>query len=390
MKHLNAHYILLVSLTLAACSNLKLGSNAGVREGDWYTEGSSSLRQHRVEASVDPPLAEKWRYDAGAGTGPAGALIIDGRVLVANRKGQITAINLESGKREARARFDGPIEGGMSARGSTLYVPVISKKNNIVAYDIQSGGKKWSFTFQPIESGLLAVDEQVIAVDANADVRALNAEDGALLWEKNLSDSSTVLSSPLGVGERLFVADDDGDVFAMNARSGSDLWHVALHSPVYATMSSDETDLFVPTTRGRLFALSAASGEIRWCYSVADSTVRFSSPAFDSGKNQLVFGSTEGVIRSLNVDTGQILWKTDVDGAVTIAPLVTRNTIYVGSLRGILYALDKNSGRILWEEKLTGRIKSAITASGDRVVVLAETQQVFMFEPAELADEEEE
>ena len=118
MRAYHLLYIFILIFFVSGCVNLKLDNRFVIDENDWYTAGKNESRQHWAETTVDPPLVEKWRYDVGAGVGLSGALVIDGIILVGTRKGQILALDLETGKRVGRARFEAPIEGGMSYSNS--------------------------------------------------------------------------------------------------------------------------------------------------------------------------------------------------------------------------------------------------------------------------------
>ena len=86
------------------------------------------MRHHATAASIDPPLYEQWRYDAGAGVGPAGALIVDDVVLLGNRKGMVHGVRLSDGKRLGRLKHNGPIEGGMATGEGLLFLPMAGDK----------------------------------------------------------------------------------------------------------------------------------------------------------------------------------------------------------------------------------------------------------------------
>ena len=370
----------LMVFILSGCVNLKLDERFMVDEGDWYTEGGSYTHHHHVSTTVDPPLVEKWRYDVGAGVGLAGALVIDGVILVGTRKGHILALDIETGKKLGRARFEAPIEGGMTYNNSILYLPFIDKKRTIVAYNIYDGDQIWRVKGAPVESTILAGDSVVVVVDSDAHVRGIEARKGEVVWEQQMDEKTGIVASPVGVDGDLIVATEKGVVHKLEAATGKRHWSQSLPEPVYSTPSVQGDNIFVPTTRGRFYSLSSETGEINWVYTLPDSTVRFAAPGYDSENNQVVLAGSDGHLRSLDPVTGDEGWVTKLDGAIITAPLFTNNTIYVGSLRGMLYALDRTTGEKLWEHKVTGRIKSAIVAHDERLVVMAETQQLFVFE----------
>ena len=111
------HRIILLGVLLVVCSGclkLKVSRDMTPGDGDWAMEGASLQRQHTAKSVIDPPLYEQWRYDAGAGTGPSGALVVNDVVIVGTRKGIVHGMNLSNGKRIGRIKHDAPIEGGMA------------------------------------------------------------------------------------------------------------------------------------------------------------------------------------------------------------------------------------------------------------------------------------
>ena len=383
IKNLSISSILFFYVFFAiGCVNLKLDHKFVVDDEDWVAEGGDQARHHATATVVDPPLVEKWRYDVGAGVGLAGALVIDGVILVGTRKGQIHALDLNDGKRVGRARFEAPIEGGMTYGNSLLYLPFIDKKKTIIAYNIYKGDQVWRISGAPVETSVYAGDSVAVIVDSDAIAKGVDPRNGDLLWEREIAKGTGIVASPVEDNGRLILAVENGSIHKVETKTGKDVWVVEMGQPLYSTPSINDKSLFVPTTRGRLYSLSLKKGEEEWVYALADSTVRFTSPGYDSsGNKQLVVATSDGKVHSLDPSNGKLNWITSLDGAIITAPLFTSNTIYVGTLRGKLYALDKITGDVIWEHKVTGRIKSAIIAQDNKLVVLAETQQLFVFEP---------
>src|SRR5258706_16206199 len=54
-----------------------------------------------------------------------------------------------------------------------------------------------------------------------------------------------------------------GSVFAFGRATGTQLWRTALKGGDFVNIVLDESDLFA-TTKGEVFCLDAASGQIRW------------------------------------------------------------------------------------------------------------------------------
>src|SRR5699024_2473790 len=71
-------------------------------------------------------------------------------------------------------------------------------------------------------------------------------------------------------------------------------------------------------------------------------------------------GFADGVLAALQMDTGEMLWESDLSGSRTEfidvdgRPIVTGSRVFAPSFDGGLYAVDKASGDKIWQLDLTG------------------------------------
>lgn len=383
------YLFVLFAVGLSGCLSLSVDQQMEPGERDWAMEGASYYRQHVSDTLVNPPLYEQWRYDAGAGVGASGALIVNDLVIVGTRKGFVHSMQLKDGKRVGRIKHDAPIEGGMVVGDGRLFIPIAGDKKSVLAYDLASGKRLWTVKGKPVEAGLVYTPEAVIAVDALADVFALDPDTGDELWRTSIAERTTVTSSPILIDQTLFVTAESGVMYALDVASGMPLWEIEIGAPVYNTASTNGRLIFVPTTRGRLIAVDTFNRDVAWVYEIGDATVRFSAPAYDVHQDRLIVSATSGEVRALDAKNGGELWNTRLDGAINSAPLITEQTVYVGTMRKFIYGLDIDTGSELWNHEVTGRVKAAVSGAGNSIVVLAETQQVLAFSTEEPVTEED-
>lgn len=373
-----------VLLLFAGCKALKVERANVVSDGDWLTEGFSAQRKHATDSDLEPPLEEVWMYNAGAGFGPGSPLLLRNTVLVSTRKGEIHAIDFETGKRNGIDNFGDLVEGTPVIQKGVLFIPVAWGRRALYAYDLRSGQTRWKLKGAPISSGLLALDDAFVAVDAEALMRKYDSKSGEVLWEQALGDQVTVHATPVLAGTHVVVADDQGEVVALNPNDGSVQWRQALHAPVYASIAATETQLFVPTTRGRFFALDAAQGGILWDYVLPDTTVHFTTPAVDG--SLVVVGASDGALRAFDATSGALRWTFHNDAALRATPLLTPHTVYIGNMARSLFAIDRETGARKWEQQLRGRVKSALAARDGYLVVLSEPRFVYLFKSSSATD----
>lgn len=372
-------FIVIVALgLLTGCANLHV-AREDLSDVVWPTEGSSALRSNAVPTSIPPPLERIWDVSAGAGFGHVSPLVVGNVVLVATRKGEIHAFDMETGKRRGQGTFGESIDGTPTIDAGILYVPIDWGRSAVRAYDLRKGMTIWRRPGPPVNAGLIVHDNLVIAADVSGMVSALSTSDGEMVWSVKVSEHSGVHATPLLLGNLLVVCDDRGGITAMEVATGSVAWTTDIGDPVYATPAANDSLVFIPTTRGQFVALDPNLGDVRWTFDLTSDDVYISSPAV--GEWEVIFGASDGWVRAIDPGTGDLLWQTELDGAVTAPPLITDGTIYVGTMRGRLFGLSRENGAVVWDTELDGRIKSPFAARGKDIVVLSEPRHVYLFRP---------
>ncbi len=378
-------YTLLSLLSLlslfSGCNALQLGQPLRIEPGDWTTAGGSTSRAHTTDATLALPLEQAWRYDADAAFGPAAVVAADGVLIVATQKGEIHAIEVETGKRRGVGNLREPITGAPVLTNRVLYAPVADGKRTLVAYDIERGERKWELRVGPHEAGLLLDGGTLVAAGLDGIVRGIEPGSGEVRWTATPDSAAGFFAAPVTMAPgRIAVADDRGRVTALDLATGAVAWTRDLGLPVYASPAAGGGRLFIPTTRGRFLALDAATGEAVWTFEAARPTVRFSPPAVSG--NRIVVGSSDGMLRALDATTGDVRWSFHSDGNFASAPLVAGSVVYVGSMNETLYALDADSGEVLWQTELDGRVKSEPVLHDGYLIVLAEPKYAYAFTAA--------
>jgi alcohol dehydrogenase (cytochrome c) len=121
-----------------------------------------------------------------------------------------------------------------------------------------------------------------------------------------------------------------------------------------------------------LFALDAATGDLKWIFEPPTATAAIGvaccdvvnrGPAYSNGK--IFFNTLDNHTVAVDAKTGKEVWHTKL-GAInrgetmTMAPLVVKGKVLVGNsggemgVRGWLTALDENTGEIVWRAYSTG------------------------------------
>ena len=164
-------------------------------------------------------------------------------------------------------------------------------------------------------------------------------------------------SSP-AVGRYVYVSGIDGFLYAFDGSAGAGSVGVAWRqpqieseemTPLVGSPALDEAGgiIAVGSEDGGLYAYNALTGEgLRWSPFRTDGEV-WSTPVLRNGV--AYFGSQDGSVYAVSLETGSLVWRFDTGGPVVATPLIHRNLLIVGSFDKQLYALGLNDGQPRWQ-----------------------------------------
>lgn len=91
------------------------------------------------------------------------------------------------------------------------------------------------------------------------------------------------------------------------------------------------------------------------------------TPSIDN--HTLYAANANGVVTAVSLDTGNRLWKTDTDTALTTGTAADLGVVVVGSRHGDVVALNENNGHTLWKINLKGELLANPALANQRVVL---------------------
>jgi len=228
----------------------------------------------------------------------------------------------------------GRVVASAVARDATVYFG--SDDGNLYAVDAGTGRQIWKFTSAGPVPSTPAVDGGCrLLCQLRRQVLRARCEVGSIEME----------SSPLG-GERRFEAKGLHGMQPFT-QTIADPFDVFLSSPVVAGGT-----VFFGSGDGHLYALDAASGELRWKFKTGD--VVHASPAYAAGT--LYFGSWDSYFYAVDAATGKEKWRFHGGEDALIhnqvgfqsSPAVVDGVVYTGCRDSNVYALDAVTGREKW------------------------------------------
>jgi outer membrane protein assembly factor BamB len=226
----------------------------------------------------------------------------------------------------------------------------------------------------------------VFTIDTDGDVSAFNLQDGSRVWTTDITpedESNAVVTGAVSVYEnRVFVTSGYAEVLALDASDGKILWRTPLTAPVRAAPTLSGERVFVTTVDNQLLALAADDGRKLWDHSGISETAGLiggASAAVD-GAN-VIAAYSSGELFALRADSGRVTWAENLAAvrradavsalAVVARPVVDRGLVLAVSHSGRFAAVELRSGGRVWDREVASANMPWV--AGDYVYILSTT-----------------
>jgi len=232
---------------------------------------------------------------------------------------------------------------------------------------------------------------RVFAMDSATAVSAFDAKTGKQLWRAALTPEEEEDDDHIGGGLAyengvVFATTGFAQVIAINAASGEIMWRKQVVGPMRAAPTVRSGRVFAITIDSRLYALDAKDGSEIWSYSGISeiaSLLGGASPAVDAGVVVAPFSS--GELIALRAENGRILWsdslstarRTDVVSTMAHIrgrPIIDRGRVFAVSHGGLMVSIDLRSGRRIWQKEIGGLASPWV--AGDYIFMLTNDSEI--------------
>lgn len=266
------------------------------------------------------------------------------------------------------------------------------RKETLSAID-QAGNVKWTFPDddkepqKDIELGSVYGTPQLIEgtlyfATYEGDVIAVNAEDGALKWLRDLDES---IVGAVAVENGLVSAGTtEGRVFVLKAEDGSAApgWSadgLNLNRPIWAPVIARDGTLYVATMGGVVRAYKLSDASTTWPADFKTDGAIADLSLLDTG--ELVVPSLDRHVYFLNSNDGSEAYPPVKLGDWAWGlPAATDSTLVLTDISGDVYAFERGSTTPTWVYSTEDRLKSSPTIINDIVVVADRSPEVhFIF-----------
>ena len=231
---------------------------------------------------------------------------------------------------------------------------------------------------------------RIFTMDAASVVMGFDAGNGRRLWkfdpQPKRTDTTTFGGGVAALGNRVYVTTGYAQVLALDARNGKVLWRRPVTGPVHAPPTVADGRVFAVTVDNELVVLSADDGRILWTHNGLPETAGLlggSSPAVEG--DIVVVAYSSGEIFALQVQNGRPLWTDNLasarslDALTSLAdirgrPVIDHGLVFAISHSGRMVAIDLRTGDRVWEQDLGGSYTPWV--AGDYVYVLTNEDAV--------------
>jgi outer membrane protein assembly factor BamB len=284
-----------------------------------------------------------------------GVSVDGGRVFAANGLGEVLAIDAAAGTETWRVKPGGPLRGAPSVSNGNVYV--LSQDNQMFALSQTDGAVIWQQSGTLESQGVFGVaapaaaQGTVVVGYSSGELGAYRYENGRSLWNDTLSRStiSTSVSSladidaePVIDQGRVYAVGQGGRMAAIELATGQRLWEQNVAGISTPWVAGEW--LFVVTDDARLIAIARGTGKIRWISQLRgwknekkkSGAISWTGPVLAG--DRLWLANSRGELVSASPADGSLGATIELDGPVSLSPIVANDTLYVLTDKGRLAA----------------------------------------------------
>lgn len=330
-------------------------------------------------AAIDRMSGERiwteWEYGDDVIQLTSGPWSVDGRILAADRDGDIVRISKDNGSVDQTGLgVDGrPVSGTGTPRG----VAVIDDSYRVSSLDLGASEVRWTVNLSQPGSDVfdfarydedrrprtylpfveIGPDHDRVVVGMGRKMVALELETGALAWNRTFPFPPRP-PAIVEDGDPLIVTAANETVHGLSSR-GSARWSTSLSHRAVVHPTADGNRTFVGTDDGSIHGLSTSAGRVAWSHPLPESPGFLTGPMDASERcrgrdcpGQVVAAGTSHGLQGIEVASSVIWMDESVTSPQSLDAWSLQERLYLVH-RGLLVAVDPATGEPDWEAEVS-------------------------------------
>ena len=277
---------------------------------------------------------------------------------------------------------------GVSTSEDELYVSY----GDFIAKLAPDGEQLWVFPPKDDRSSdfyasVTASDDAVYMGDYAGNVYAVDRQTGEGIWAYEVSGTSLFgfasfggstnrIIGAIAVGEDVLYVPGEEGIFLLDKEDGTlrEDWELETTRGVWSQplyLPGEEPRLYVTSLDHNLYLLNPVSGEVIWKTDLNGAAP--GSPIYDEEHEAIFVGTFNSEIVAVNAEDGEIISHFETNGWVWDSPTLVDGELYFGDLEGYLYAVRYDDGQFqeLWTQLISeeGKLRAAPVVTDDLVII---------------------
>ena len=295
-----------------------------------------------------------WKKDTG-GAIQQSPLSVRDIIVVMPGKSLISTFDIENG--ESRWQFDTPVKLWPDSLSTTLDAVLIGGEGGrLVAMSAKSGIGEWEAELNAEMFSPPLVDRYIVFAatshvdstegknsDQNAELLAINASTGEILWRHATANHSQV--TPARGGEMVYVGgseDETTRLYALSAAEGELRWKYEVVDGAIDAVCANDDAVAILGHQGSLSAIDAHSGSLLWRMEFV------ANVSWLTGWENLIIFENGGALRAWDILSGEPVWEYQTSSQAVAQPVILNSEIYLLSQDGEIINLNPQTGTEAW------------------------------------------